>query len=443
VLWICYGILFVASLFITFSALAPLAIRVDSTAGPIVNHLMFIIFGAMLIGMMQMASFPLLRFIGHIVIFVGFFGVLYVKAKGGGIGGASRHTAIGQPSELLLLGLILECASFFNRFAVDRSVEDRFYKWVFGAIIICIGLIMVDNLSTAILSLVVVVSMMVVSGIKLQRVGGFIGVLVVLFALIMIIPFAVPKPVFDQYAKEYKVVGTFRRTYTWKERGIRYAEEKFGKKEDKADNAKAKNEKEEKKNKYVIDPKNPQSADSKIAICRGGWYPHGPSSSHQRYHLAEAYSDYIFSIAAEELGFVISVLFMFVYVAVFWRSVQIACHEKKMYRILLITGCAVLIVTQAAVHIAVSVGAIPVTGQPLPLISKGGSSIIVISACFGIIAKISAAQKDDKESAKPAEPGKPEEEPGKPAEEPSKPEEEPAKDEEEIIIEQESAEGAT
>ena len=137
----------------------------------------------------------------------------------------------------------------------------------------------------------------------------------------------------------------------------------------------------------------PQVADAKIAICRGGWFPNGPSSSQQRYHLAEAYSDYIFSIAAEEGGFLLGSVIMLLYVGIFWRAVKIVRQEQKMYRILLVTGCAMLIVTQAAVHIAVSVGAIPVTGQPLPLISKGGSSVVVISACFGIIARVSAAQQ--------------------------------------------------
>lgn len=421
VLWVCYGVLFIASLFITFSALTPLAIRVDSTAGPIVNHLMMIILGAMLIAMMQMASFPLLRFIGHIVFLVGLFGVAYVKIKGAGVGDASRHTSLGQPSELLLLGLILECASFFNRFSVDRKTEDRYYKYIFGAIIFCVCMIALDNLSTALLSLVVVIAMMFVGGIKIKRIGGFFVVLIILFAIVMTIPFAVPKPVFDEYAKKFTVVSAVRRTYTWKERILRFGEEKT------VD--------EEEKDKYIIDTENPQSADAKIAICRGGWYPHGPSSSQQRYHLAEAYSDYIFSIAAEELGFFISTMLMLVYLAVFWRAVRIAFHEKKMYRILLVTGCAVLIVTQAAVHIAVSVGAIPVTGQPLPLISKGGSSIIVISACFGVIAKISAEQNAEKVPSKPEEPSKPEQ-PIEEAEEPQKPDEK----EEETIVEQNESE---
>lgn len=397
VLWICYGILFVASLFITFSALTSLAIRVDSTAGPIVNHLMTIVLGALLIGMMQMASFPLLRFIGHIVFAAGVVGVLYVMIKGGGTGNASRHTAIGQPSELLLLGLILECASFFNKFSVNREVEDKYYKYVFAAIMVAVFLILIDNLSTAALAMVVVVSMMIVGGIQLKRIGGLLGVLVILFALIMIIPFTVPKPVFDNYAKKYVIAKAVRRTYTWKERIARFGEDKG------EEMSQGVEDKYDKNNKayYKIDIDNPQVADAKIAICKGGWFPNGPSSSQQRYHLAEAYSDYIFSIAAEEFGFVICTLLMFVYLTVFWRAVLIAKNEKKMYRILLVTGCAVLIVTQAAVHIAVSVGAIPVTGQPLPLISKGGSSIIVISACFGVIAKISAEQNQQQESLKP------------------------------------------
>ncbi len=382
-LWILYGALVVISLFVTFSALTSLSLRVDSTAGPIAGHWMTIIIGLVLICLIQMSSFRLIQVVGLLLFLIGLGGVFYVMMKGGGIGGAARHTSFGQPSELLMLGLILACAGVFNKMSHNRKLEERYFYYVTAFVMLCVVLILVDNLSTAALATIAIFSMMIASHIQLKRIVAVLLVAFACLALFMSISYIFDESKFNAFAEEYPIVKVARRSYTWKGRVSRFVEEK-------------KNEKDnggEKKEEYVIDLANPQVADAKIAICRGGWFPNGPSSSQQRYHLAEAYSDYIFSIAAEEGGFLLGTIIMLLYVGVFWRAVMIIQKEQKMYRILLVTGCAVLIVTQAAVHIAVSVGAIPVTGQPLPLISKGGSSVVVISACFGIIARVSAAQQ--------------------------------------------------
>lgn len=383
VLWALYGALVVISLFVTFSALTSLSLRVDSTAGPIAGHWMTIIIGLVLICLIQMSSFRLIQIVGLLLFLLGLGGVFYVMMKGGGIGGAARHTSFGQPSELLMLGLILVCAGVFNKMSHNRKLEERYFYYVTAFVMLCVVLILVDNLSTAALATIAIFSMMIASHIQLKRIVAVLLVAFACLALFMSISYIFDESKFNAFAEEYPIVKVARRSYTWKGRVTRFVEEK-------------KNEKDnggEKKEEYVIDLANPQVADAKIAICRGGWFPNGPSSSQQRYHLAEAYSDYIFSIAAEEGGFLLGTIIMLLYVGVFWRAVMIIQKEQKMYRILLVTGCAVLIVTQAAVHIAVSVGAIPVTGQPLPLISKGGSSVVVISACFGIIARVSAAQQ--------------------------------------------------
>jgi len=375
-LWALYGALVGLSLFVTFSAMTSLSLRVDSTAGPIVGHWMTIGVGLVLVCLIQMSSFRLIQLFGLILFLLGFFGVLFVILQGGGVGAAARHTSIGQPSELLMLGLIMACAGIFNKMSNNRTLEERYFYWIAAIIMICVLMILIDNLSTAFLTIVSVFAVMFVSHVSIKRIMAVVGVVIVVFGLFMSVSFVFDEQKFSAYAEDHPPVRIFRRSYTWKERIARFFTEK--KKDEVV---------------YRIDIKNPQVADAKIAICNGGWFPNGPSSSQQRYHLAEAYSDYIFSIAAEEGGFTLGVFIMLIYVGVFWRAVHIARKEQKMYRILLVTGCAVLIVTQAAVHIAVSVGAIPVTGQPLPLISKGGSSVVVISACFGIISKVSAAQK--------------------------------------------------
>lgn len=103
----------------------------------------------------------------------------------------------------------------------------------------------------------------------------------------------------------------------------------------------------------------------------------------------------------EESGLIGGILLMVLYLLLLARAGYVAYHLKRALPAFLILGCAILIVFQALVHMAIVTGLFPVSGQPLPLISKGGTSVLVMSAAIGIMLSVSrhAARKDDEKSA--------------------------------------------
>ena len=135
---------------------------------------------------------------------------------------------------------------------------------------------------------------------------------------------------------------------------------------------------------------NYQENQAKIAVGTGGFFPSGPGTSVQRNFLPHSYSDFIFAIIIEEWGLLIGGLLLIVlYITLLYRSIVIVQKCDKTFPALLVIGLSLNIVFQAFINMAVAVGLMPVTGQPLPLISMGGTSIMFTGAAFGIILSVS------------------------------------------------------
>jgi len=136
---------------------------------------------------------------------------------------------------------------------------------------------------------------------------------------------------------------------------------------------------------YTITDDNYQVAHSKIAIANGGLFGKFPGNSTERDFLPQAYSDFIYAIIIEELGLLGGVFVLLLYVVLLIRSGMIARKTDKLFPKYLILGSALLLSIQAFINMAVAVNLIPVTGQPLPLISRGGTSTLITCAYFGLI----------------------------------------------------------
>jgi cell division protein FtsW len=119
-----------------------------------------------------------------------------------------------------------------------------------------------------------------------------------------------------------------------------------------------------------------------------------PGNSRQRDFLPQAYSDFIFAIIIEELGLAGGMFVLTLYVFLFIRAGIIAGRCDKLFPKLLVMGCALALVSQALANMAVAVNLIPVTGQPLPLVSRGGTSTLVTCAFFGIILSVSRFENE-------------------------------------------------
>ncbi len=145
---------------------------------------------------------------------------------------------------------------------------------------------------------------------------------------------------------------------------------------------------------------NVQVTHSRIAIATSGLSGRGLGSSVERDFLPQAYSDFIYAIIIEELGLITGVVVMALYLLLLYFSLKIAADCKTRYARYLVTGLSLMLVTQAMMNMAVAVGAMPVTGQPLPLMSKGGTSMLVTSCYIGIILSVSRVVNRRKETEK-------------------------------------------
>jgi cell division protein FtsW len=140
--------------------------------------------------------------------------------------------------------------------------------------------------------------------------------------------------------------------------------------------------------KYIND-ENSQVTHAFIAVANSNVIGLGPGNSIERDFLSHAESDFIYSIIIEEMGFAGGVFVLFLYFALLIRVGRIAQKCRRFFPAYLVLGFGIMMVLQAFVNMGVAVGLFPVTGQPLPLISRGGTSILITSFYIGVILSVS------------------------------------------------------
>jgi cell division protein FtsW len=141
--------------------------------------------------------------------------------------------------------------------------------------------------------------------------------------------------------------------------------------------------------KSLLDDKNSQTTYASIAVANSKLVGMGPGNSIQRDFLQHAESDFIFAIIVEELGIVGAVFVLFLYFTLLIRCGRIAQKCRRFFPAYLVLGFGIMMVLQALTNMGVAVGLLPVTGQTLPLISKGGTSILITSCYIGVILSVS------------------------------------------------------
>jgi cell division protein FtsW len=143
-----------------------------------------------------------------------------------------------------------------------------------------------------------------------------------------------------------------------------------------------------------------QAEQAKIAIGTSGvFFGKGPGHSEQRNFLPQASSDFIFAILIEEWGVLAGVFVLFLYMVLLFRGVRIANNTSKSFGSYLAIGLTFSLVFQAMINMAVAVNLFPVTGQPLPLVSMGGTSIWFTSIAIGIILSVSRESESERGGA--------------------------------------------
>jgi len=357
VIWTVVLLLSLLSILVVYSAVVALAYRYKEgdTASYLIKHVFIMGSGLFLMYLIHKVKYSYFSRISQIAIFLAAPLLLYTLLKGVSAGDASRWLAIPgtsltfQTSDFAKLALITYVARMLS---IKQDVIKDF-KQAFIPIIVPIGIICVlifpANFSTAAMLFLNCFILMFIGRMNAKHLWILIGSGVIMLGLVLLIIWNFPDAI--------------PRGRTWKARI-----ENFSKGDSES---------------------NFQAEQAKIAIATGGIIGKGPGNSIQRNFLPQASSDFIYAIVIEEWGLISAIIIVFLYIVLLFRGIRIANKSEKTFGSLLAVGLTFSLVFQAMINMAVAVNLFPVTGQPLPLISMGGTSIWFTSIALGMILSVS------------------------------------------------------
>lgn len=373
-IWGIYIMLLMVSVIELFSASSS-EVSGGNVYMPLIRHGIFLVIGlGAVIGLQNIHYGYFSRFAWFfalvslaLLILSNFFGVE--------INGAQRAIRIAgftiQPPEIVKLTVVVLLATILGRNQEPRGVTNRGVIEAAFVVVIFGAFLWKNGLTNTILLFGVSLSMFLIGGMKLKKLLIVIAVYALCGGMLYLMKYTGGGDK-DDFAKTELVAETKQevdRTGTHKGRIQRFLE--------------------------GVDPTDPitdenrQVIFAKIAQANGGVFGQGPGNSRESARLPLAFSDYIYSIIVEDTGLVGGVLLLMLYLFLLARAGRIAYYCSRAFPAFLIMGCAVLIVFQALVHMAIVTGLFPVSGQPLPLISKGGTSVVVMSVAIGIMLSVS------------------------------------------------------
>ena len=369
VVWIVFMLLLLISVVEVFSAASMLTYGKENYWWPIREHSINILLGFAVVYIAHLIPYRFYKAVPLVLVPLSIGMLVWVLVKGVATNGAARWIDLGfitiQPSELAKVGVIMGTALILSRTQSEDGANSNAMKWILWMTGAVCALIISENLSTALLLFGVVFLMMYVGRVPMKQLGKVVLAIVVvgtLFASLLLLPY-----------KTLDSVPGLNRLTTWKARFERFF--------DKSDPVPAA--------KFQITDENYQETHAAMAIASSNVVGRGPGNSVERDYLPQAYSDFIFAIIIEELGLLGGAFVVFLYIVLLVRAAKIAQKCKGYFPAFLVMGCALMLVAQATINMLVAVGLFPVTGQPLPLISRGGTSTIINCGYIGMILSVS------------------------------------------------------
>lgn len=367
VIWIIFMFLCLISVVEVFSATSTLAYRNANHWAPIVRHASFLLGGFTLILLIHNIPY---RFFPALIILLPVAVILLIMTPLIGVdaNGATRWMEIFgiqfQPSEFAKLSLVVFVSFMMSK--RNKFSENQIFKCIVIAAGVTCLLIFPENFSTALMLFSICFMLMFIGQIPFLKLLKLGGVLVLCAVVMFLLIRFTPEDIMKKYLPD--------RFATWQARL-----ERFGGPGEETLDAST----------YKITDDNYQVAHAKIAIARGGIVGKMPGHGQQRDFLPQAYSDFIYAIIIEEMGIIGGIFVLLLYIILMVRVGMIARRCEKPFAKYLVLGCGLVIVVQAFANMAVAVDLIPVTGQPLPLISRGGTSTMITCVYIGIILSIS------------------------------------------------------
>jgi cell division protein FtsW len=364
VIWMIVIFLYLASLLLIYSSSSSLAFRYHggNTTYFLIKQLVFLVVAFMVMWTVHLIKYSVWYRLANILLALSIPLLGITLLFGRNLNAASRWLEIPglgisfQSSDLAKVILIMFVAKYLSQMQDNTNDFKQFLIQLVAPVALVCALILPANFSTAALLGLTCWLMMFVGRVNLKYLFGITGLGVLLVGAFIAI------------SLQFK---TLSRAQTWVNRIENFISD------DKTEG-------------------NYQLEQSKIAIATGGIIGKGPGRSTQRNFLPHPYSDFIYAIIIEEYGVVGGVFILILYLILLYRAALLVKKSTRLFPAFLAFGLALMLTLQALINMAVAVGAIPVTGQPLPLVSLGGSSLIVSSGALGIILGISRSQ-DKKE----------------------------------------------
>lgn len=394
VIWMVFFFLCIISIIEVYSASSQLTYKGGNYVAPVLKHISILLMGIFFMVVTLNIKCKYFRIVLPLMLGLSFVALISVYIVGQMTNGAHRWvTVMGiqfQPSEIAKGTLVLAVSQILSAMQTDKGADKQAFRYILTVCMFFIPLIMLENLSTAALLCIVVFMMMLIGRVPATQLGKLLGITTLfisgVFAMVMffgtdrqrensVSDVDTTQVVAENDKEESVVEKVFHRFDTWKARIDDFIYNKPLKAEE------------------VDLDKDGQWAHANIAIASSNITGKGPGDSEECDFLSQAFSDFIYAIIIEETGIFGAVFVAMLYIILLFRTGRIANRCENNFPAFLAMGLALLLVTQALFNMCVAVGLAPVTGQPLPLISKGGTSTIINCVYIGAILSISRSAK--------------------------------------------------
>ena len=356
VIWSVVIILSVFSLLAVYSSTGTLAYRFQkgNTEYYLIKHFIILILGLGLMYLAHLIKYTYYSRISQLAMFITVPLLLFTLFTGTNLNEASRWLTLPivnltfQSSDFAKLALIIYVARLLSKKQDQiKDFKSAFVPVMLPILIVC-ALIVPANFSTSAALFVTCMVLLFIGRINMKYIFALLGIAIVLFTIFIVFLMNSPSK---------------GRLGTWKNRIENF---RSGDRED-----------------------NYQAEQAKIAIATGGVFGKLPGNSTQRNFLPHPYSDFIFAIIIEEYGMIGALIVILMYLILLYRSVKIVSGAQGTFGAFLAFGCCFSLVFQAFINMAVAVNILPVTGQPLPMVSMGGTSIWFTGLAIGIMLSVS------------------------------------------------------
>lgn len=390
-IWGIYITLIIISIVESYSA-SSRVIMDEGLYKPVLKQCLFLGSGAILVILLLRVNYNNSTFLYLMVpaLAIGtVISLVYVMKFGEIINGARRQMTVIpgllsiQPAEFAKLSIVTLLSYIFAKTQKNRDISLAGLIWAAVVVAVYGGLMYKSGLTNTLLLIAISGSMLLIGGAQFKKIFYLM-----LFFIVMMGAFLYIQK--NNEGKEEVMV-----EYRTASANPSLEADQASKDEQRTDRKKTRDSRIAKwlrSDSLLYDPvtaDNQQEMFSRMAQANGGLVGVGIGRSRECSRLPLAFSDYIFSIIVEETGFFGGLFVLLLYLSLLGRAAMIVRRSKRVLPSLLVIGMASFITFQALFHIAINVGVFPVSGQPLPLISKGGSSIGVISVAFGVMLSVS------------------------------------------------------